>query len=124
MHREEHSSRGPLWRALLEAQWQARLQKVTELSLAYHGAAAAGQGRQGQEETRRLLRRAVSARRKLADTEEALERLVAGSFGRCEQCGSPIPAQLLLATPEARYCKACTARPLRGRHETMLAPGR
>lgn len=32
--------RAPRWRALLEARWQARLQEVTELSLAYHGAAA------------------------------------------------------------------------------------
>src|SRR5690242_17533957 len=33
-------ARGPVWRALLEAQWRARLQEVTELSLAYHEAAA------------------------------------------------------------------------------------
>ena len=33
-------ARGPIWRALLEAQWRARLQEVTELSLAYHEAAA------------------------------------------------------------------------------------
>ena len=31
----------PRWRALLEARWQARLRDVTELSLAYHAAAAA-----------------------------------------------------------------------------------
>jgi hypothetical protein len=33
--------RGPMWRALLEARWRARLQEVTELSLAYHEAVAA-----------------------------------------------------------------------------------
>ena len=33
-------ARGPVWRALLEAQWRSRLQEVTELSLAYHEAAA------------------------------------------------------------------------------------
>ena len=32
---------GPRWRALLEDRWQAHLQEVTELSLAYHVAAAA-----------------------------------------------------------------------------------
>ena len=32
---------GPRWRALLEARWQAHVQEVTELSLAYHVAAAA-----------------------------------------------------------------------------------
>lgn len=53
MRREEHASpiamapmlsagtRGPRWRALLEARWQARLEEVTELSLTYHGTAAA-----------------------------------------------------------------------------------
>ena len=35
---------GPRWRALLEARWQARVREVTELSLAYHVAAAAAPG--------------------------------------------------------------------------------
>ena len=34
-------TRGPRWRALLEARWQARLREVTELSLAIHTAIAA-----------------------------------------------------------------------------------
>ena len=32
---------GPQWRALLEARWQARLEELTELSLAYHAGAEA-----------------------------------------------------------------------------------
>jgi hypothetical protein len=32
---------GPYWRARLETRWQARLREITELSLAYHGAAGA-----------------------------------------------------------------------------------
>ena len=52
------------------------MQEVTELSLAYHVAAAAvpdgtGDGA-GQPEIAALLRRAVKARRKLADVEDAL----------------------------------------------------
>jgi DnaK suppressor protein len=106
----------PHWRALLEARWEARLQEVIELSLAYHSAAAAapdGSGdRAGQQETRTLLGRAVAARRKLADVEEALGRLAAGEFGYCEQCGSAIPAGLLAVIPETRYCPRCdTALP-------------
>ncbi len=117
-------SRGPRWRALLEARWQARLREVTELSLAYHVAAAAVPGgtgdRAGQPETRALLRRAVAARRRLADVEEALGRLTAGRFGSCEQCAAEIPAALLAAAPETRYCPRCDAepalvRPLAGR---------
>ena len=76
--------RGPRWRALLEARWQARVREVTELSLAYHVAAAAVPGGTGdgagQPEVRALLRRAVAARRKLADVEEALGRLAAGAL--------------------------------------------
>jgi len=108
---------GPRWRALLEARWQARVREVTELSLAYHVAAAAipggtGDGA-GQPEVQALLRRAVAARRQLADVEEALGRLAAGRFGSCEQCGSQIPAALLAAAPETRYCPRCDAGPAR-----------
>jgi len=120
---------GPRWRALLEDRWQAHLQEVTELSLAYHVAAAAVPGGTGdgagQPEIAALLRQAVEARRRLADVEEALGRLAAGSFGSCEQCGSVIPAGLLTAAPETRYCPRCDApsrtagqaevRPLAGR---------
>ena len=112
-------TRGPHWRALLEARWQARVREVTELSLAYHVAAAAAPGGTGdgtdQPEIRALLHRAVAARRKLADVEEALGRLAAGRFGSCEECGSAIPAGLLAATPETRYCPRCDAEPVRVR---------
>src|ERR1700722_4650375 len=110
-------TRGPRWRALLEARWQARVGGVTELSLAHHVAAApsgTGDG-DGHPEIQALLRRTVAARRKLANVEEALSRLAAGSFGSCEQCGSAIPASLLATTPETRYCPRCDAEPVRVR---------
>ena len=124
----EHSAGtpGPRWRALLEARWQAYVQEVTELSLAYHVAAAAvpdGTGDEaGQPEIAALLRRAVGARRKLADIEDALGRLAAGRFGSCEQCGSPVPAGLLRAAPETRYCARCDAPS--GASEASVVPGR
>jgi RNA polymerase-binding transcription factor DksA len=113
MPAEQSTSRKRLhWRALLEARWRARLQELTELSLAYHHAAAAAPDRLGGEpRARRLLGRAVAARRKLADIEEALGRLAAGHYGRCEQCGSPIGSALLLVVPERRYCPPCAAQP-------------
>jgi RNA polymerase-binding transcription factor DksA len=105
------AAHGPRWRALLEARWQACLREVTELSLAYHVAAAADPGGAGDgaahPEIRALLRRTVAARRKLANVEEALARLTAGTFGPCEQCGSPIPCGLLASRPETRYCPRC-----------------
>jgi RNA polymerase-binding transcription factor DksA len=104
---------GPRWRALLEARWRTRLQEITELALAYHDAAAAaghdaGAG-EGTPRLRRLLRRTVASRRALADTEEALARLSAGTYGRCEGCAGAIPAQRLAAMPETRYCARCAA---------------
>ena len=119
---QDAGARGPQWRALLEARWQARVREVTELSLAYHVAAASDEGGAGpaigdraRPDVRALLRRAVAARRKLADVEEALGRLAAGRFGSCEQCGSPIPAGLLAAGPETRYCPRCDPETARGR---------
>jgi DnaK suppressor protein len=98
----------PQWRALLETRWRARLQEVTELALAYHeAAAAAGRGTGGSAGALQVLRRTVTSRRALADTEEALGRLSAGRYGRCESCARGIPAQRLAATPETRYCARC-----------------
>jgi RNA polymerase-binding transcription factor DksA len=95
--------------------WRARLQEVTELALAYHDAAAAdgrgagGSGDDGLQLQRlhRLQRRTVTSRRALADTEEALARLSAGRYGRCESCAGAIGVQRLAATPETRYCARC-----------------
>jgi RNA polymerase-binding transcription factor DksA len=110
---------------LLEARWQARLRELTELSLAYHVAiaalpTAASPDLPAAPETQALLRRTVTARRRLADVEEALSRLAAGAFGRCEQCGAQIPDGLLATAPEIRYCARCDGepswtRPLAGR---------
>jgi DnaK suppressor protein len=106
---------GPRWRALLEARWRDRLQLVTELSVEYHDvaalAAAQGAGQAGPA-LQRLMQRASTARRALADTDEALARLAAGRFGRCESCAAPIPARTLRAEPEVRYCAGC-AEPTR-----------
>jgi RNA polymerase-binding transcription factor DksA len=55
-----------------------------------------------------------SARRALADTDEALARLAAGRFGRCENCAAPIPARTLRTEPEARYCAHCAEPALMG----------
>lgn len=38
---------------------------------------------------------------------EALQRIVAGTFGTCEACGRPIPRERLAVVPHARHCVAC-----------------
>jgi RNA polymerase-binding transcription factor DksA len=114
MRREDDGRFAPRWRAILEARWRIRLQEVTELSMAYHGAAdhsvadhRPAAGGADDRNARRLLRQAVAARRRLADTEDALGRMAAGVFGRCEQCAAPITETLLVAAPETRYCARC-----------------
>jgi DnaK suppressor protein len=103
----------PAWRSFLESRWQQRLSTVIRASLAYHDAAERSGGRHrtfdhaGTEELRRLMQETVAARRALADTEEALARLSAGNYGRCEQCDAAMPAALLALEPEARYCDRC-----------------
>ncbi|MGH3296472.1 MAG: TraR/DksA family transcriptional regulator [Trebonia sp.] len=104
MRREDDGRFAPRWRAVLEVRWRIRLQEVTELSMAYHGAASGGTE---DRDARRLLRRAVAARQRLAETEDALDRVAAGVFGRCEQCGAPITETRLVAAPESRYCPRC-----------------
>src|SRR5580693_948932 len=108
----------PGWRALLESHWRARLERVTELSLAYHdaeeaaawpdpsGLPAASPGTRSAQ-ARPLLRQAVAERRALAEIEAALSRLAAGRFGRCERCGGAVSAARLTRVPQARYCGSC-----------------
>ncbi|WP_432824549.1 TraR/DksA family transcriptional regulator [Dactylosporangium sp. CA-092794] len=48
-----------------------------------------------------------AARRRLADLDDALARLAAGTYGGCERCGRPIPAERLAARPAARTCVGC-----------------
>ena len=95
------------WRALLDDRWRSELERVTELSLEF--AAAAENSRRG-EGPRQLEHRAVAARRRLADIEDALTRLSAGRYGRCEQCRAGIQARRLTTRPEARYCARCDRR--------------
>ena len=43
----------------------------------------------------------------LADIDEALARLAAGSWGRCLRCGGAVGRDRLRALPHARYCIDC-----------------
>jgi RNA polymerase-binding transcription factor DksA len=109
MRREGDGGSSPRWRAILEVRWRARLEEVTELSVAYHAAAADILTGVEDPRARLLLHRATEARRRLADTEDALGKVAAGDFGRCEECGVFIADVLLAAAPESRYCAGCVA---------------
>jgi DnaK suppressor protein len=53
------------------------------------------------------------ARRRLADVDDALDRIAQGRYGRCENCGQPIATARLAARPAARTCISCAAGPRR-----------
>ncbi len=105
-------------RAQLEARWRERLERVTELSLAYHDAAQSlsvgvlGSRAASSHRARQIARQAVAERQALAEIEAALDRIATGRYGRCEQCHRPISTALLAAHPQARYCAACRRLPV------------
>lgn len=50
------------------------------------------------------------AREHLAAIDAALARLAAGTYGTCDVCKQPIPAERLKARPTAQTCVACPPR--------------
>ena len=46
-------------------------------------------------------------RDRLEALEEAIQRMQAGDYGFCEECGDPIPKRRLIAMPLARMCVNC-----------------
>jgi DnaK suppressor protein len=47
---------------------------------------------------------------KLRDIDAALDKVVKGSYGICENCKEEIPAERLKTKPEAKYCIKCKAK--------------
>ena len=50
-----------------------------------------------------------SLRDTLNDVDNALAKIDAGTYGRCEQCGEPIGAARLEAMPAAPLCITCAS---------------
>lgn len=46
----------------------------------------------------------------LAECQAAVERIMCGTFGKCEVCGNMISRERLDAIPYARTCVACVKR--------------
>jgi RNA polymerase-binding transcription factor DksA len=60
-----------------------------------------------QEFTLNLLHNQEQA---VTEIDEAMERIMQGSFGLCEECQEPIPKARLQALPYARHCVACARK--------------
>lgn len=57
---------------------------------------------------------------RLRDIDQALERLEAGTYGQCQNCGNPIGAERLEARPFATLCINCKEADDRRRRPAML----
>ncbi len=56
----------------------------------------------------------------LREIEGALERMTAGTYGLCADCGLALPAVRLDARPQARRCVRCEGEHERGRAPASL----
>ena len=54
-----------------------------------------------------LISMSANDRRLLALIDEALNRIEAGGFGECVNCGEPVQEKRLVAVPWARFCLKC-----------------
>ncbi|MEV6926644.1 TraR/DksA C4-type zinc finger protein [Dactylosporangium sp. NPDC051485] len=75
----------------------ARLRELTELS--------ADTGDPGEAHNRAAL--VAATRQNVERITGALRRIAEGSYGRCEKCDAPIPAERLEIVPYARFCMPC-----------------
>jgi DnaK suppressor protein len=90
---------GAPFRELLVSQRAACLEEIGQLTAALL---------QNGLDTVTLARRG-SLESTLEQVHRALERLDAGSYGRCVHCGTTIPAERLELRPHAAGCVSCSA---------------
>lgn len=107
--------------SLLESEHQATLRRLTALERDFAGIVeSAGQANTDDEhdpegatlafERQHVAALLSQARDYLRAVEAAKNRLAAGQYGLCEQCGKPIPAARLAARPTATSCITCAGR--------------
>ncbi|QBX56310.1 TraR/DksA family transcriptional regulator [Nocardioides seonyuensis] len=108
-------------RERLDAERQETLRRLASLTDEYDGVVAASRDTNADDEhdpegaTIAFERSQIGtlvrqARTHLAEVDAAMERLDAGSYGTCEQCGGPIGEARLEARPVARTCITCASR--------------
>lgn len=56
------------------------------------------------------VQRLSSSNLTLQEIDEALDRIAAGTFGRCEECDAAIPLRRLKIKPHASLCIECQRR--------------
>lgn len=109
-------------RERLQAEHRQTLARLADLSADFDAVVAASRDTNADDEhdpegatiafersqVQALLRQ---AREHLAEIDAALERVDAGRYGTCENCGQPIGEGRLEARPVARTCISCAGKP-------------
>ncbi len=109
-------------RVRLEAERRQTVARLTDLSDDFDAVVAASRDTNADDEhdpegaTIAFERSQVQAlvrqaREHLAEIAAALERVDAGTYGICEDCGRPIGEGRLEARPVARTCISCAGKP-------------
>ncbi|MEU5668017.1 TraR/DksA family transcriptional regulator [Streptomyces longwoodensis] len=107
-------------RAALAADRVGTLQQISALSREYEGIVEANalvavddehdpEGSSTAFERAHVASLLSQTREHLHDLDSALERLESGDYGRCEQCGEPIPTERLEVRPAAKTCVRCAS---------------
>ncbi|MFI8233891.1 TraR/DksA family transcriptional regulator [Streptomyces sp. NPDC085900] len=107
-------------RAALEADRVGTLQQISALTREFEGIVEANalvaiddehdpEGASTAFERAHVAALLSRAREHLNDLDHARERLERGDYGRCEQCGEPIPTGRLEVRPAAKTCVRCAS---------------
>jgi DnaK suppressor protein len=103
-------------RELMEAEGED-LQRLAEARRSEHGFEAYHADVAGlTEQQEQVAAESEATQADLARIEAALHRLDEGTYGRCEDCGRPIPIERLRALPAATRDVRCQALHEKGRH--------
>ena len=105
-------------RRLLEDERRSTRERLASLEADFGGIVAASEGSNADDEhdpegsTIAFERQQVDAlvrqaEHRLAEIDAAVSRLAGASYGSCERCGRPIPAERLAVRPSARSCVPC-----------------
>ena len=99
------------WRLALDRAWQRKMDEVIALSKACCGLTSDDDSRPadlGVRVSRRLQARTALAYDGLADIEDAIARIDAGTYGMCAGCDQAMCDEWLATRPERRYCPDCS----------------
>ena len=96
----------------LRSAYDGSMRELDDLQRAGNDGAGDDQADAGSKTFEREQEQSIAANRfeLIAQTEHAIERIQAGTYGFCERCGKPIPKARLKAFPAATLDVACKQR--------------